>query len=45
MRNEAPEISTQPVKLTSPSGWSDWSSFDFSSIEHLKAKKIPAFTW
>jgi hypothetical protein len=43
--NEDPEISTQPVKLTSPSGWSGWFSFDFSSQEHLKGRNIPAFSW
>ena len=43
--NEDPEISTQPVQLTTPGGWTGWFSFDFSSPEHLQGKNIPAFTW
>lgn len=43
--NETAEMSTQPMQLTSPSGWSGWFSFDFSSPEHLKGQNIPAFAW
>lgn len=43
--NEDPEISTQPMQLTSPDGQTGWFSFDFSSPEHLKGKNIPVFTW
>lgn len=43
--NEEAEISTQALLLTSPSGWSGWFSFDFSSPEHLQGKNIPAFAW
>lgn len=43
--NEEAEITTQPMLLTSPSGWSGWFTFDFSDPEHLKGKNIPAFSW
>jgi hypothetical protein len=43
--NEDAEISTQPVRLTSPAGWSGWFSFDFSSPEHLQGRNIPTFSW
>lgn len=43
--NEEAEISTQALLLTSPTGWSGWFSFDFSSPEHLQGKNIPAFAW
>lgn len=43
--NEDPEISTQPMQLTSPAGDTGWFSFSFSSKEHLKGKNIPVFTW
>jgi hypothetical protein len=43
--NEEPEISTQPMQLTSPEGETGWFTFSFSSKEHLKGKNIPVFTW
>ncbi len=43
--NEDPEISTQPMQLTSPAGDTAWFSFSFSAKEHLQGKNIPAFTW
>lgn len=43
--NEGPEISTQPMLLTSPSGWTGWYAFSFASKEHLAGKNLPAFTW
>lgn len=42
---EEPEISTQPIELTSPSGRKEWYSFQFSSKEHLDGRNLPAFVW
>lgn len=43
--NEIAEISTQPVHLAAPSGWSGWFTFTYSSKEHLKGRNLPAISW
>lgn len=43
--NEASEISTQPIQLTTPSGRKVWYSFVFSAQEHQDGRNIPVFVW
>jgi len=43
--NEVAEISTQPIWLTSPNGWSGWFVFTYSPEEYRKGRNLPQFSW
>jgi len=43
--NEIAEISTHPVLLKAPSGWSGWFVFIYSPKEYHKGRNLPEFSW
>lgn len=43
--NEIAEISTHPILLKSPSGWSGWFVFVYSPREYRTGRNLPAFAW